>query len=228
MINQSIQTPVFQMYECQNPECGLRMPTNLSVSIVEICPFCKNVMKPVGEPFQNAIPAQSSDGSDSPIIHILLDNLRSVFNVGSIFRTANGAAVAHVYCCGTTPTPEHPKFIKSGLGAQETVSWSYSRNGLETAKSAMTQCFQVNSLEVSGNSTSIFGLSQHIDFNEKVLLVVGNEVSGIDPEILAISESRIHVPMLGTKTSLNVSIAAAIAIYAYRFKLTSSLVNQFL
>ncbi len=214
------------MYECQNPECGLRMPTNLSVTIVEICPFCKNVMKPVGEPFQNAIPAQSSDGSDSPIIHILLDNLRSVFNVGSIFRTANGASVAHVYCCGTTPTPEHPKFIKSGLGAHETVSWSYSRNGLTTVKSAMTQGFQVISLEVSGNSTSIFGLSQHSVYNEKVLLVVGNEVSGIDPEILALSEYRIHVPMLGTKTSLNVSIAAAIAMYVYRFKLTSSLVNQ--
>lgn len=222
MINPPLQAPVFQMFECQNPECCLRLPTNLSVEIVEICPFCKNLMKPVGEPFQNSVSAGSRVKLNSPIIHILLDNLRSVFNVGSIFRTANGAAVAHVYCCGTTPTPEHPKFIKSGLGSEETISWSYSRNGLSTAKTAITQGFRVASLEISGNSDSIFGLSQHMVNCEKVLLIVGNEVSGIDTEILALSENRIHIPMLGTKTSLNVSIAAAIAMYAYRFKLIMS------
>jgi 23S rRNA (guanosine2251-2'-O)-methyltransferase len=222
MINQSKQTPVFQMFECQNPDCCLRFPTNLSVEIVVICPFCKNVMESVGEPFQNSISEEPHDELNSPKIHVLLDNLRSVFNVGSIFRTANGAAVAHIYCCGTTPTPEHAKFIKSGLGSEETISWTYSRNGLKTAKTAMTQGFHVASLEISGNSDSIFGLSHHMVNYERVLLVVGNEVSGIDPEILALSENRIHIPMLGTKTSLNVSIAAAIAMYAYRFKLIRS------
>ena len=187
------------MFECQNPECCLRIPTNLSAGIVETCPFCKNLMKPVGEPFQNSVPAESSFETDLPIIHILLDNLRSVFNVGSIFRTANGAAVAHVYCCGTTPTPDHPKFIKSGLGAEETVSWSYSRNGLNTAKTAITQGFDVVSLEISGNSNSIFGLSQQMTIYEKVLLVVGNEVSGIDPEILALSKTEFTSPCWGRR-----------------------------
>ncbi len=214
------------MFECQNPECHLRMPTNLSVEIVELCPFCMNKMKPVGEPFQNSVPAASNTESASPIIHILLDNLRSVFNVGSIFRSANGAAVAHIYCCGTTPTPDHPKFIKSGLGAEETVSWTYSRNALNTTKMLITQGFHVVSLEISGNSDSIFGLSHQMLIHEKLLLVVGNEISGIDPEILSLSENRIHIPMLGTKTSLNVSIAAAIAMYAYRFKLIGSQNSQ--
>lgn len=222
MADHPSQTPVFQMFECQNPDCRLRIPTNLSVEMVEICPFCKTPMIPVGKSFQNTIPPRTSIGSDSPIIHVLLDNLRSVFNVGSVFRAANGAAVAHVYCCGTTPTPEHPKFIKSGLRAEETVPWTYSRNGINTAKAAITEGFQVATLEISSNSNSIFGFSHQTSFQDKVLLVVGNEVSGIDPEILALSDSRIHIPMLGTKTSLNVSIAAALAMYSCRFKLISA------
>lgn len=222
MTDHPTQTPVFQMFECQNPDCCLRIPTNLSLYIVDICPFCKNPMKPVSESFQNMFPSRTSTGSDSPIIHILLDNLRSVFNVGSVFRTANGAAVAHIYCCGTTPTPEHPKFIKSGLGAEETVSWSYSRNGLNTTRDAMTEGFHVATLEISSNSDSIFGILQQTSIQSKILLVVGNEVSGIDPGILLLSDSRVHIPMLGKKTSLNVSIAAALAMYVYRFKLIST------
>jgi tRNA G18 (ribose-2'-O)-methylase SpoU len=147
--------------------------------------------------------------------------LRSVFNVGSIFRTANGAAVEKIYCCGTTPTPDHPKFIKSGLGADETVSWAYSRNALHCVKNAISDGFQIVSLEISSNSKSIFGLFQQQVVGSKVVVVVGNEVSGIDPAILALSDSRIHIPMLGKKTSLNVAIAAAIAIYTYRFSLVS-------
>lgn len=225
MSNQPSLTPVFQMFECQNPDCGLRIPTNLSVDMVDMCPFCKMPMKPVGETFQNLNPLRPIIESDSPIIHILLDNLRSVFNVGSIFRTANGAAVAHIYCCGTTPTPEHPKFIKSGLGADETVSWTYSRNGLLTVKNLIADRFHIISLEISSNSNSIFGFFQQTTNQNRVLLVVGNEVSGIDPVILALSDSRVHIPMLGIKTSLNVSIAAALAMYAYRFKLISTQVS---
>ena len=219
MTDQPIQTPVFQMFECQNPDCCLRIPNNLSLEMVDNCPFCNNPMKPVGESFQNMIPSRTPTGSSSPIIHILLDNLRSVFNVGSVFRTANGAAVAHIYCCGTTPTPEHPKFIKSGLGADETVSWTYSRNGLNTVKAAIAERYHIASLEISSNSDSIFGFFQQTTIQDKLLLVVGNEVSGIDPEILALSDSKVHIPMLGEKTSLNVSIAAALAMYVYRFKL---------
>lgn len=222
MINLPTQTPVFQMYECQNPDCGLRMPTNLSVGMVEKCPFCKNGMKPVGEPFQNTLPPGDDTHSNTPKIQILLDNLRSVFNVGAVFRTANGSAVEHIYCCGTTPTPEHPKFIKSGLGADETIPWTYARNGLEIVKSAIAQRFKVVSLEISSDSHSIFGFFQHTTLQDKVLLVVGNEVSGIDPGILELSDFRVHIPMLGLKTSLNVSIAAALAMYAFRFQLVST------
>jgi len=210
------------MYECQNSGCGLRIPSNLSIGNVEICPFCKNIMKPVSEPFRNLVATRNFSKPDSLVIHILLDNLRSVFNVGAVFRTANGAAIEHIYCCGTTPTPEHPKFIKSGLGAEETVSWTYSRNGLSTVKNAKIEGFRVISLEIASNSESIFGFFQQTNIQDKVLLVVGNEVSGIDPGILLLSDYRIHIPMLGMKTSLNVSIAAALAIYTYRFKLISA------
>ncbi len=211
-------SPLFQMYECQNNDCRLRFPSNLSIAHFTRCPICGSPVIQSGEPFSNAKNRKGESLQAGRTIHVLLDNLRSTLNVGSIFRTANCTAIEHIYCCGTTPTPSHPKFGKSGLNSEQTVAWSYHRNALDCISKTKESGFDVISLEVTSKSSSIFRkvLTQNTN---SLLIVVGNEISGIDPAILDLSDSIVYIPMLGSKDSLNVAIAAAISLYIYRFSL---------
>jgi len=213
--------PFFQIFECQNPQCRLRFPSNLSIEVFQYCPLCNHKVYPVGKPFTNQKPINRPQISYPQTIKLLLDNLRSTHNVGSIFRTANCTAISHIYCCGTTPTPNHSKFSKSSLTADETISWSYERNSLEIVKANKHEGYAVVSMEVTDNASPIFTKSLQEVKSTDILLVVGNEISGVDPMILDESASVVYIPMLGTKTSLNVSIAAAIALYCFRFSLVS-------
>ncbi len=206
----------FQIFECQNPECRLRFPTNLSVDHLETCPFCKSPLLASGEPFTNMKAASLPQFSSARRVDLLLDNLRSTLNVGSIFRTADGAGVSHIYCCGTTPTPEHPKIIKTGLGAEGFVPWSYHRNALDVIDQLETGTL-LYSLEAAQNSIDLFSEVKQIESDKPVLLILGNEISGVDPVLLQQSNLTLSLPMLGNKNSLNVAVAAGIAIYALRF-----------
>jgi tRNA G18 (ribose-2'-O)-methylase SpoU len=213
--------PVFQIFECQNPDCRLRVPSDLSHSDLIKCPFCGGCFEPVGEPFvsQKASPPPSTRPTRH--VELLLDNLRSTLNVGSIFRTADGAGIAHIHLCGTTPTPDHPKIIKTGLGAEGFVPWTYYRNSMDFLNN-LTADLTIFCLEAAPTSTDLFTTLSSIDPGVKILLVVGNEVSGIEPAIFARSRDHISLPMLGSKTSLNVAVAAGIAIYALRFYTSST------
>lgn len=206
----------FQIFECQNPECRLRFPTNLSVDHMEICPFCKSPLIASGEPFTNVKAGSLPQFKSARRVDLLLDNLRSTLNVGSIFRTADGAGVSHIYCCGTTPTPEHPKIIKTGLGAEGFVPWSYHRNALDVINKLETGTL-LYSLEAAQNSINLFTEVKQIESDKPVLLILGNEISGVDPVLLQQSNLTLSLPMLGNKNSLNVAVAAGIAIYALRF-----------
>ena len=208
----------FQMYECQNPQCRLRFPTNFSVQQFSTCPFCGSPVFQSGEPFTNAKFQPNVDTDSINKISVVLDNLRSTLNVGSIFRSANCTSIEHIYCCGTTPTPAHSKFGKSGLNAEQTVPWSYHHNALDVIVENKKNGFEVTSLELTSASKSIFEQTQK-QFPNNSLLVVGNELSGVDPAILDLSDSIVYIPMLGSKNSLNVAIAAAISFYVYRFSL---------
>ncbi len=214
--------PFFQIFECQNPHCRFRFPSNLTIEVFQNCPLCKNKLQPVGKPFANQKKGNKPQIFSPQKIRLLLDNLRSTHNVGSIFRTANCASISHIYCCGTTPTPNHSKFSKSSLTADETISWSYERNSLDIVQGNKQEGCAVVSVEVADNATSVFANSLMKVRSGCILLVVGNEISGVDPMILDESDSVVYIPMLGTKTSLNVSIAAAIALYSFRFSLSSS------
>jgi len=206
----------FQIYECQNPQCRLRFPTNLSVNQLSSCPLCGSLLLPSGAPFSNQkTPAYQTTGNTRHV-EVLLDNLRSTLNVGSIFRTADGAGIAHVYCCGTTPTPEHPKIIKTGLGAEFSVPWSFHGNALDVLKD-ISQDTLIVSIEATESSLDLFSEIKHIEPGKPVLIMLGNEISGIDPLLLERSNLIFSLPMLGSKTSLNVAVAAGIAIYALRF-----------
>lgn len=194
----------------------MRFPTNLSVDHMEVCPFCKSPLMPSGEPYANVKAASLPQFKSARRVDLLLDNLRSTLNVGSIFRTADGAGVNHIYCCGTTPTPDHPKIIKTGLGAEGFVSWSYHRNALDVV-GQLEEGTLLYSLEAAEQSIDLFTEVKQIESTQSVLLILGNEISGVDPVLLKQSNMTLSLPMLGSKNSLNVAVAAGIAIYALRF-----------
>lgn len=212
-ISKNSDLPVFQVFECINSECRLRIPSDLSTHNLTACPFCGSAMEKCGQPYSNYHRPQK-EASEAPIrLDLLLDNLRSSENVGSIIRSANGASVQHVYCCGTTPTPEHAKVRKSSLGAEELTSWSYHRNAFNLATELTESGCTLLSLEYTRTSYSLFEFKlPHVN-NQHITLIVGNEISGIDPGLLSLSQRTLHIPMLGQKTSLNVAVAAAIAMY---------------
>ncbi len=146
---------------------------------------------------------------------ILLDNIRSVLNVGSIFRTANGLGVQKIILCGITPTPLDKKgekrkdFAKVALGSEEGIAWEYKIDALETVKEYLALGFRVISLEQDERSVDYKEVSTNVD----TVFVVGSEVDGVQKEILTVSDTVVEVPMLGLKESLNVTIAFGIVGY---------------
>ena len=146
---------------------------------------------------------------------ILLDNIRSVLNVGSIFRTANGLGVHKIILCGITPTPLDKKgekrkdFAKVALGSEEGIVWEYRPESLEVVREYKTKSFRIISLEQDERSVDYKQVSTVVD----TLFVIGSEVDGVQKEILALSDTIVEVPMLGLKESLNVTIAFGIVGY---------------
>ena len=204
--------PVFQVYQCINPACRMRFSTDLSVTKIAHCPKCGGEMQPSGDPYGNFTPPPGFLPTHLIDLVLVLDNLRSTLNVGSIFRTADGAGISHIYCCGTTPTPEHPKIAKTSLGAETFTPWSYHTNAVDLVTGFKQAGRQVFALEAVENSISLFDLETS-DQLTPLALVVGNEISGIDPAILALAEKVLAIPMAGQKTSLNVAVSAGIAMY---------------
>lgn len=206
-----MKTPEFQIYQCQNPDCHFRCPNDLTLREIKRCPVCGGAFLPQGEPFTNFQPSPSQVAKRKVEIEVVLDNLRSTLNVGSIFRTADGAGVKHIHCCGTCPTPEHPKIKKSGLGAEELIAWSYHPNALDLVSRLKDDGKQIVCLEATPSSKPIFSTS--IGSLQKIILVMGNEISGIDPAILSIADTVLDIPMAGRKTSINVAVAFGVAVY---------------
>ncbi|MCF7843764.1 TrmH family RNA methyltransferase [Candidatus Gracilibacteria bacterium] len=147
----------------------------------------------------------------------VLDNLRSVYNVGSIFRTANAVGIEKIYLCGTTPTPLDKKgirrkdFAKVALGAEDTVIWEYCESAIECIKKLKEDGYYILSLEQDKNSVDYKEVN--IKDKEKIAFVIGSEVDGINHEIVKMSDVIAEIPMLGTKESLNVTIAFGVAVY---------------
>ncbi len=205
--------PFFQMFECENPSCRLRFPSDLSINHMDHCPVCGSHMNLIGKPYSNFQRPSTVQWLPGLSISILLDNLRSAENVGSIFRTANGAGVAHIYCCGTTPSPEHARVRKSSLGAEMETGWSYHPNSIDVVNELQQSGNHLVALESTPDSKSLMDYALDPQPLQHLVLILGNEVSGIDPELLARANNVLHVPMAGSKTSLNVAVAAGIALY---------------
>lgn len=153
-----------------------------------------------------------------PRVSVLLENIRSAYNVGSIFRICDGAKVDKLYLTGLCAYPPHPRVEKTALGSQQHVPWEYHESAQIILK-RLSSKMHIVSLEVTPESVNLF--ETDFDENQEVCLIFGNEVDGVSAETLARSHQICHLPMLGTKSSLNVSTCAAVAIYETQRKLGS-------
>jgi len=140
----------------------------------------------------------------------LLDNVRSLYNVGSIFRTSDGAFVNGLYLCGFTPHPPRKEIEKTALGATLSVPWKYFRHAADAIAEAREEGMRILVLEHTTGSISYDRVSR-ADF--PVCLVVGNEITGVAEEIIAAADGAIDIPMHGTKQSLNAAVAYGIAVF---------------
>jgi tRNA G18 (ribose-2'-O)-methylase SpoU len=143
-----------------------------------------------------------------PIIGVL-DRIRSAHNVGSIFRSADGARLQELVLCGYTPTPPHKHLAKTALRAVESVPWRHAENVEDAIDDLRSRGVQVLGLEFTATSTPLY----QFDLKFPVALVVGNEAEGLSSEVLARCDGIVHLPMHGLKSSLNVSVAFGVASY---------------
>ncbi len=146
----------------------------------------------------------------TPII-IILDDIRSLNNIGSVFRTADAFLIEKIYLCGITAIPPNKEIHKTALGATETVAWEYNANVLEVIAQLQKEKFEVYAIEQVENS--VFLNDFKIDTNKKYAVVFGNEVFGVSQNAVAICNGTIEIPQLGTKHSLNISVSAGIVIW---------------
>lgn len=145
----------------------------------------------------------------NPVL-VILDNIRSMHNVGSVFRSADAFLVAGICLCGYTPQPPHRDIHKTALGATETVDWFYYDRTYDAVLAAKNQGYTVYAVEQAQGSVR---LNEFSPAGSKMALVFGNEVGGVDAEVLAACDGCIEIPQLGTKHSLNISVAAGIVLW---------------
>jgi len=156
------------------------------------------------------LPGNAVTGEPRAPIIGMLDNIRSLYNVGSIFRTSDGAFIQQLYLTGYTPHPPRKEIAKTALGATETVPWSYYADPLEAIAHARASGAKICVLEHTTESIPYHAIGKP-DF--PLCLIVGNELTGISPSVVAAADLAIEIPMFGTKQSLNAAVAYGIAVF---------------
>lgn len=147
-----------------------------------------------------------------PII-VVLNDIRSLNNIGSFFRTADAFNVEKIYLCGITANPPHRDIQKTALGATETVNWEYRRSIVELVSELKQEGVKVCSIEQTEQTTLLQDI--HTLEGQKFALVFGNEVDGVDQEVINLSDHVIEIPQFGTKHSLNVSVCAGVVMWEF-------------
>lgn len=142
-------------------------------------------------------------------VHIVLDNIRSAYNVGSIFRTCDAGAVEHIHLCGMSAHPPHRKLDKTALGAQDYVPWTYYERAKDAVDALRAQGVPVVAAEVTDDAVSMFDYA----WPQPVALVFGNEVNGVSDSVLRRVDAVVQIPMNGYKNSINVATAFGILLY---------------
>jgi tRNA G18 (ribose-2'-O)-methylase SpoU len=154
-------------------------------------------------------PEESKTAGKHPII-VILDDVRSMHNVGSTFRTCDAFAITALYLCGYTPTPPHRDIHKTALGATETVVWQHFSNAVEAIDFAKQQGYKILAVEQAHNSQSLNQLNWQ---NEPLALVFGNEVTGVSDEALKAADGCLEIPQWGAKHSLNISVSVGVTLW---------------
>lgn len=201
----------------------MRYPVVEGQPFREHCPRCRGATRLVlerslsreawGTPTPKA--GKAEEGA-SLQLEAFLDNIRSAWNVGSIFRSADGAGFSRVYLCGISPTPEYPGVAKTALGAEKTLEWDWAADGTALARRLLEQGCRLWALEQEEGAEPLeaAGGLKHALRGARLVLVVGNELCGVDPGILELCERVVYLPMRGGKRSLNVAVAFGIAAFA--------------
>ncbi len=152
----------------------------------------------------------------TPVI-VVLDNIRSHLNVGSVFRTADAFLIEAIYLCGITGQPPHRDIHKTALGATDTVSWKHFETTAEAVATLKTAGYKVIALEQAENATMLNDFKPTRE--EKYAIIFGNEVDGVEQEIVSQADLVIEIPQFGMKHSLNIAVSAGVVIWDFFFKL---------
>ena len=205
-------TSSFEIRVCLS--CGLRYPLTEGHPFGIRCPHCLGetqvvLNKRLGD---NEVVKETKSGKKE-VKAVLLDNIRSAWNVGSILRSADGFGFTHAYLCGITPTPEVDAVRKTALGAEEYVTWSQHKDAAKLVKGLKLEGWKISALEEDQRAIPI---SQFTDSQipNPIVLILGSEVTGVDPELLDLADHILYIPMCGQKHSFNVANAFSIAAYA--------------
>ncbi|WP_266365041.1 RNA methyltransferase [Tellurirhabdus rosea] len=156
---------------------------------------------------------------------LLLDDIRSLNNVGSVFRTADAFRAEHLYLCGITGTPPHRDITKTALGATESVAWSHERDVVALCHRLKAEGWQIVAVEQAEGSTLLQNFSP--EPNKKTAFVLGNEVTGVRNEVVELADVVLEIPQFGTKHSLNIAVSAGIICWDYLTKLNKNLTFGF-
>jgi tRNA G18 (ribose-2'-O)-methylase SpoU len=216
MYNANMKPSGYEIRICT--ACGLRYPMLEGNPSGIRCPSCMGetrllLRRQLTRETEPVLPASFSAAggkTKSAARAVLLDNIRSAWNVGSILRSAEGFGFDHAYCCGITPTPENEAVRKTSLGAEKRVSWSYHKNAVELARGLKQEGWKVYALEEDQRAIPL----KKKRSAGRLALIVGNEVSGVDPELLDLCDAVYYIPMRGVKKSFNAAIAFGIAAFA--------------
>jgi 23S rRNA (guanosine2251-2'-O)-methyltransferase len=144
-------------------------------------------------------------------VRVVLDNVRSMHNVGSVFRTADAFLIESIDLCGYTPRPPHRDIHKTALGATETVPWTAWDSSVDAVRTLVAQGYRVLAVEQTTGSVPLHLLN--VETEEKIALVFGNEVEGVASDVISLCAGTIEIPQMGMKHSLNVSVATAMVLW---------------
>lgn len=162
---------------------------------------------------KNRITVETIDTVKKLPVYVVLNSIRSSYNVGSIFRTSDGAMIEKLYLCGYTPHPPKKEVLKTALGAQNSVAWEYVKEAKDVILKLKGQGVKIGALELTENSIPHYAFSKP-DF--PVALLIGNEIKGVSQELLDLCDFALEIPQYGIKQSLNVAVAYGIAVFELR------------
>ena len=165
----------------------------------------------------NRLSVEEFKESDKLPLVVVLDDVRSMYNVGSVFRTGDAFRIEAVYMCGISATPPSTEIHKTALGAEDSVEWRYFSSAVEAVEHLHSEDYDVYAVEQAEGSTMLHEFSPAC--NKRYAVVMGNEVKGVHQEVIDLCDGCLEIPQFGTKHSMNVSVTTGIIIYSFAHKL---------